>query len=128
MRKHKLLTQVVHSTAYSYTLVADFGGKKGNGLNYRLNISFWWTRSSWMDLRFPTSYSSFTDIQNINRKPSSLLLLLLLLFTAPRTKYEWRQNYSLKVKNGYFPSQVRRVGNNTLTGWIGASASKHVSL
>lgn len=28
MRKHKLLTQVVHSTAYSYTLVADFGGKK----------------------------------------------------------------------------------------------------
>lgn len=28
MRKHKLLTQVVHSTAYSYTLVADFGGEK----------------------------------------------------------------------------------------------------
>lgn len=27
-RKHKLLTQVVHSIAYSYRVVADFGGKK----------------------------------------------------------------------------------------------------
>lgn len=81
-----------------------FWGKKGNGQNYRLNIFFWWTRSSWMDLRFPTSYSTFTDIQNTNRKPSSSLLLLLPLFTALRIKHEWRQNYSLKVKNGYFSS------------------------
>lgn len=96
-----------------------FLGKKGNGANHSLNIFFWWTRSSWMELRFPTSCSSFTAIQNTNRTPSPPLRLLLLLFTAPRTKSEWRQNYSLKVNRGYFPSRVRCVGNDTLTQCIG---------
>lgn len=96
--------QAVGSNCLLLHTCSRFWGKKENGQNYRLNIFIWWTRSSWMDLRFPTSYSTFTDIQNTNRKPLSPLLLLLPLFTALRIKYERRQNYSLKVKNGYFSS------------------------
>lgn len=103
MRKDKLLTQVVHSIAYSYTLV-DFGEKKRKWT--KLQIKYILLVDQIQLDGSENSHIIFLIYRYSKHKQKAIITITTLAttFTAPRTKYEWRQNYSLKVKNGYFPS------------------------
>lgn len=111
----KLLKQVAHTSACSYTLLSRFQGgkkKKANGSNYWLNILLLWTRSSWMGLKFPLHDPRSQRLQK-QIAPQLHDCCSSALFIAPRAKWD----IATLLQLFYFTSRLRYTGNDTLAQW-----------